>query len=338
VSAVDGLDLPVIWAVIIAAAVFMYVLLDGFDLGVGILFPFARDDADRDVMMNSVAPVWDGNETWLVLGGGGLLGTFPIAYAVLLEAFYLPLIVMLLALVYRGVAFEFRFKSRRNRHWWDRSFAWGSTVATFAQGVVLGTFIQGVEVVDGRYAAGAMEWLSPFSLACGAALVAGYALLGAAWLVLKTAGELQAWSRRRLRPLLVAVLLGIAMVSLWTPLIDARIMARWFTLPNLLYLSPVPLVVGLGGLALWRAAAGRSDTAPFLLAIGLFALAYAGLGISLWPYIVPPEITIWEAASPPASQGFMLVGVVVLLPLILGYTAWSYWVFRGKVTADQHYH
>ena len=240
------LDLPLIWAGIIALGVIMYVIMDGFDLGVGILFPFAATDEDRDVMMNTAAPIWDGNETWLVLGGAAMLGAFPIAYAVILSAFYLPLIVMLLALIFRGVAFEFRFKSRRNRHWWDRAFAWGSMTATFAQGVVLGAFIHGIEVTDRAFQGHAFAWLTPFSLFCGLALLGGYAMLGAGWLIMKTTGDLQSWAYGRMRFVGLLVLAAIAVVSLWTPLIHAEIAARWFTWPNILYLAPVPILVGPG--------------------------------------------------------------------------------------------
>jgi cytochrome d ubiquinol oxidase subunit II len=324
--------------VIIAVAVFMYVLLDGFDLGIGILFPFARSDRDRDVMMNTVAPIWDGNETWLVLGGGGLLGTFPLAYAVLLEAFYLPLIIMLIALIYRGVAFEFRFKSISNRHWWDRSFAFGSLIATFAQGLVLGTFIQGLEVIDRSYGGNALDWLTPFSVFCGVALVLGYACLGAGWLVMKTEHSLQAWARGFIRPLLLGILACIALVSLWTPFVHDTVMHRWFSMPNILYLSPVPILVAICGWRLWMAAGSEAERSPFLLTMALFLLSYLGLGISLFPYIIPPSVSIWDAAAPEQSQLFMLVGTVVLLPVILGYTAYSYWVFRGKVGEDVGYH
>jgi cytochrome d ubiquinol oxidase subunit II len=334
-----ALDLPVIWAFIIALGVLMYVLLDGFDLGIGILFPFARSDRDRDVMMNSVAPVWDGNETWLVLGGGGLMGTFPIAYAVLMEAFYLPLIIMLLALIYRGVSFEFRFKSLRNRHWWDRSFAWGSALATFAQGVVLGTYIQGVPIANRVYAGGAFEWISPFAIFCGLALLAGYALLGAGWLVMKTEGELQRWARSLIRPLLLAVLAAIVLVSLWTPFVHSSAAERWFSYPNIVLLAPVPLLVALIAWRLWVVGGNpASNYGAFLLAYGLFVISYIGLGISHWPYIIPDQVTIWQAASGPKTQFFLLVGVAILLPIILAYTGYSYWVFRGKVRADEGYH
>jgi cytochrome d ubiquinol oxidase subunit II len=332
------LDLPLIWAAIIALGVIMYVVMDGFDLGVGILFPLARGDADRDVMMNSVAPIWDGNETWLILGGASLFAAFPIAYAVLLPAFYLPLIVMLLALIFRGVAFEFRFKSRANRHWWDRAFAYGSMTATFAQGVVLGSFIQGVEVVDRAYAGGALAWLTPFALFCGLALMAGYAMLGAAWLIGKTEGEQQRWAYDKMRIASLLTLAAVAIVSLWTPLIHAEIAARWFTWPNLLYLSPVPLLVVAVGWRLYLAIERREHWTPFLLTLGLFVLSYAGLAISLFPYVIPPEITIWDAASPPSSQRFLLIGTVIILPIILSYTFYNYWVFRGKVTPETGYH
>ena len=326
--------LPVIWALVIAFAIALYVIMDGFDLGIGILFPFAPSHADRDTMMNSVAPVWDGNETWLVLGGAGLFAAFPLAYSVILSATYIPIIVMLLALVLRGVAFEFRFKAEKSRFLWDIAFAAGSTLAALAQGFVLGAFIDGIRVIDGRFVGGAFEWLTPFNGMTALGLVAGYALLGSTWLIWKTEGGLQRWSRQRARVLLLAVLFFVAVVSLWTPLSHEAIAARWFAWPNLLYLSPVPVVTGTLALLLWRGLGQERELAPFLLTIGLFLLSFLGLGISLWPYAVPPEMTIWDAAAQPESQIFMLVGVVLLIPLILAYTAYSYWVFRGKVGGD----
>jgi cytochrome bd ubiquinol oxidase subunit II len=326
--------LPVIWALVIAFAIVMYVVLDGFDLGIGILFPFAPLHADRDTMMNSVAPVWDGNETWLVLGGAGLFAAFPLAYSVVLSATYIPIITMLLALVLRGVAFEFRFKAERSRFIWDGAFAAGSTLATLSQGFVLGTFIDGIPVVDGRFVGGSFDWLTPFNTMTAVGLVAGYALLGATWLIWRTKDDLQGWSRQCARLMLLAVLFFIGVVSLWTPLTHAAIAARWFAWPNLLYLSPVPVVTAGLAVLLWRGLDRKRDVAPFLLTIGLFLLSFLGLGISLWPYAVPPEITIWDAAAQPESQVFMLVGVLVLMPAILAYTGYSYWVFRGKVGAD----
>ncbi len=332
------LDLPLIWAGVIAFGVIMYVLMDGFDLGIGILFPLFRDKSDRDTMMNSVAPIWDGNETWMVLGGAGLFGAFPLAYAVLLPALYLPLILMLIGLIFRGVAFEFRFKAGdRGRRWWDLAFMGGSTLATLMQGMALGSFIQGIPVVDRGYAGGALDWLNPFSLFVGLGLVAGYALLGAAWLVLKTEGALQQRLWGMILPLTGLVLAVLAGVSVWTPLERAPIAARWFDWPNILYLAPVPLLVGLVALLILRAVRQRKDRQPFLLAMTLFVLSYAGLAISLWPNIIPPDITIWDAASPPESQLFLIVGVAIMVPIILAYTAYSYWVFRGKVQGE-HYH
>ena len=332
------LDLPFVWAMLIATAVFLYVVLDGFDLGIGILFSTVTAEEDRDVMVNTVAPVWDGNETWLVLGGGGLFAVFPLAYAVLMPALYGPLIAMLLALVFRGVAFEFRFRSINNKHWWDRGFFLGSAVAAFTQGVALGTIIQGVKVVDRAYAGGWFDWLTPFSVLVGVAVVFGYALLGLTWLIIKTTGELQQQMYRAAIPVGLVVLGMIGVVSLWTPFLDPEIFGRWFTAPNIYYVAPVPILVGLLALFFWRAISARAEISPFLLTLGIFLLCFIGLGISIFPYIVPREITIWEAAGPDTSLGFLLIGTSVLLPTILAYTAYSYWVFRGKVLPGEGYH
>jgi len=332
------LDLPLLWAGIIAFGVLMYVVLDGFDLGIGLLFPLLPDRRSRDVMMNSVAPVWDGNETWLVLGGAGLFGAFPLAYAVILPALYLPLTLMLVGLIFRGVAFEFRFKaSDRRRHWWDLAFASGSALAALMQGVALGAFIQGFAVEGRGYAGGPFDWLTPFALFVGVSLALGYALLGAGWLVMKTEGELQQRVWRLLWPLTFLVLAAIGGVSLWTPFLDEAIYQRWFAWPNLLYLSPVPILVGLLALLLLNAERRRRERLPFFLTLGLFTLAYAGLAISLWPNVIPPDIDIWEAAAPEESQGFLIVGVAPMVVVILAYTAYSYWVFRGKV-GHEGYH
>jgi cytochrome d ubiquinol oxidase subunit II len=334
-----GIDLPLLWAIIILFGVFMYVVLDGFDLGIGILFPFFPDKTDRDVMMNTVAPVWDGNETWLVLGGAGLLAAFPLAYSVILDAFMLPLIFMLLGLVFRGVAFEFRFKaSERRRHWWDKGFIAGSICAAFFQGVTLGGFIDGVHVVERTYSGGALEWLKPFSVFTGIGLVIAYALLGCTWLIFKTDGKLQENMIRIARPLLLTVLAVIGLISLWTPLSHPEIADRWFAVPNLFYFMPVPILVLLATWATWRQLGKQPHAGPFLLTLCLVFLGYSGLGISVWPYIIPPDITIWDAAAPPQSQGFALVGALLIIPLILMYTAWSYYVFRGKVRPGDGYH
>lgn len=334
-----GIDLPLIWAVIIIFGVMMYVVMDGFDLGIGILFPFMKDDSDRDVMMNTVAPVWDGNETWLVLGGAGLFGAFPLAYSVVLSALYLPLILMLVGLIFRGVAFEFRFKARaEKRHLWDKAFIGGSLAATFFQGVALGAFIDGIPVVNRQFAGGSLDWLTPFSVFCGLALIVAYALLGCTWLIMKTEGSLQKAMHDLARPLALALLAVTGVVSIWTPLAHADIAHRWFSLPNLFWFLPVPILVLVTLVAFFKAVARNANYLPFLLTLVLIFLGYSGLGISLWPNIVPPSISIWDASSPPQSQGFMLVGTLFIIPFILGYTFWSYYVFRGKVTPADGYH
>jgi len=334
-----GIDLPLLWAVIILFGVMMYVVMDGFDLGIGILFPFVADKEDRDVMMNSVAPVWDGNETWLVLGGAGLLAAFPLAYSVVLSAFYLPLILMLIGLIFRGVAFEFRFKATdERRHWWDKAFAGGSVAAAFFQGVTLGAFVQGVPVSGNHYAGGPVDWISAFSIFTGVGLVIAYALLGCTWLIMKTEDALQL-RMRHLGVYLAWTLFGvIVLLSAWTPLTQPDIADRWFSLPNLFWFMPVPVLVVASMVFLLRGLRSNAQLSPFLLTLGLVFLSYSGLGISLWPNIIPPSVSIWDAAGPPQSLGFALVGTLLIVPFILMYTAWAYWVFRGKVKRGEAYH
>jgi cytochrome bd ubiquinol oxidase subunit II len=331
-------DIATVWAFIIAFAVFVYVVMDGFDLGLGLLFPLFPNKTDRDVIMNSVAPVWDGNETWLVLGGGGLMAAFPLAYAVLMPALYTPMIAMLVGLIFRGVAFEFRWRTQRERNRWDLAFAGGSLVATLAQGIALGAILQGVHVDGRHYGGGWWDWLTPFSILTGLSLVIGYALLGATWLIMKTEGEVRDKAYRLSWFLLFAMLGAIGAVSLATPFLHVQYTHRWFAWPNIVLTAPVPLAVAAVTVLLLRSLANKQDYRPFFLSLVLFALSYAGLGISMWPYIVPQSITIWQAASPENSQVFMLIGVAILIPLILGYTAWAYWVFRGKVRAESGYH
>lgn len=333
-----SIDLATLWAFIIAFAVFVYVVMDGFDLGLGILFPLFPAKRDRDVITNTVAPVWDGNETWLVLGGGGLMAAFPLAYAILMPALYTPLIAMLAGLIFRGVAFEFRWRTRATRNLWDIAFAGGSWIAALAQGIALGAILQGVQVEHRHYAGGWWDWLSPFSILTGVALVVGYALLGATWLVLKTEGELRDRAYRLSWYLLFAMLIAIAAVSLATPLLTIQYAQRWFSWPAIVLTAPVPLAVIAVTVLLMKTLAERRDGWPFPLSLMLFLLSYAGLGISMYPYIVPQSVTIWQAAAPERSQLFMLVGVAVLIPLILGYTGWAYWVFRGKVRPESGYH
>jgi cytochrome bd ubiquinol oxidase subunit II len=332
------LDLVPLWTILLGLAVFYYVVFDGFDLGVGMLYGLLRSDAARTTAMNSIAPVWDGNATWLIFGGMGLLAAFPLAFAIIIPAVYFPILMMLLALVFRGVAFEFRFKHPALRRFWDGAFCGGSLVATLAQGVVLGTFIQGFKI-DGRHFAGtSFDWLAPFPLATGLALMFGYALLGATWLVLKTEGELQDWARRAAAICLIAVLAAIAAVSIWTPLAHPEIARRWFSWRNVAFLSPVPIVTALIALGEWEALRRRHEFTPFLGAVALFLMSFVGIAISLWPMIVPYHYTLWQAASSPSTQAFLLIGTLFLLPIILMYTAWSYWVFRGKVQATAGYH
>lgn len=334
-----GIDLPLTWAIIIGFGLMMYVIMDGFDLGIGILFPFVPNRTDRDTMVNTVAPVWDGNETWLVFGAAALLAAFPLAYSIILTALYLPLIVMLAGLIWRGVAFEFRFKAdEAHRPFWDKAFAWGSYIATFFQGVALGSFIDGFKVSGGVFVGGAFDWLRPFSLFTGLGLLVAYALLGCTWLIMKTDGELQRRMTALAKPVALALIATIAIVSIWTPLAHPDVAQRWFSLPNLLFFAPVPLLVLLATGLLIRSLANGSHAAPFILALCLLFLGYSGLAISLWPNIVPPSISIWQAASPPQSLGFTLVGALFIIPFILIYTAWSYYVFRGKVRTGEGYH
>ena len=332
------LDLPFIWAGLIAFAVLAYVILDGFDLGVGILFPFIKGEANRDEAMNSVAPVWDGNETWLVLGGGGLLAVFPLAYAIIMSALYAPIIAMLLALVFRGVAFEFRWKTRRGQFLWDWAFAGGSTLAAFAQGVALGALVQGIPVANRAYAGGWLDWLTPFSMATGVALVCGYALLGATWLIWKTQGLVQQRAYQLAALAAPLTLLFIGLVSLWTPFLNPVYMSRWLVWPQVVLVVPVPLLVLFSAYQLYNGLKLRRELSPFLASLALFVLSFIGLGISFYPHIVPNSVTIWEAAAPDNSLAFLLTGAVVLIPLILAYTIYSYWVFRGKVNAAGGYH
>jgi cytochrome d ubiquinol oxidase subunit II len=330
--------LPVVWAAILGVGVVMYVLLDGFDLGIGILFLTSETEEERDQMMNSVAPYWDGNETWLVLGGAGLLVAFPAAYSIIMPALYLPLIAMLLALVFRGVAFEFRFVSKPHHRGWDRAFAIGSIVATFCQGLVLGGFLQDIKVTDKQFSGGTFEWLTPFSILCGLGLIAGYALLGAGWLMMKTEGRLAAHARRLAEAALAMTLFFIAAVSVWTPLMSARIEERWFGGDHLVYLWPIPAATAAVALICWAGIRKGSGVQTFLSAMTLFLLCFLGLGISTFPYLVPASLTIWEAAAVPQSQIFSLIGALLFLPLILAYTAFVYWTFRGKVGEGGGYH
>jgi len=329
--------LPVLLGLAVAFSAVMYVVMDGFDLGVGILIAGAPSEDDHATMINSIAPFWDGNETWLVLGGTLLIAAFPLAYATLLPAFYVPLMTMLFALVFRGIAFEFRFRANRFRSLWDTAFAGGSVVAALCQGIVLGAFIKGIPVSNGAFRGGALDFLSPFGVVCGLGLLAGYALLGATWLIFKTTGTTGRYGRAAARLALPATIAFIAIVSVWTPLAYSQIASRWFSWPNILYLSPVPVLTASVACGAWRAISGPHDWLPFLLAIALFLLAFLGLGISLWPYAVPYAATLWQAASSPPTLAFVGIGTAVILPIVIGYFAFAYWVFRGKTTGQTGY-
>src|ERR1700712_3532669 len=307
-------DLATVWAFILAFAIFAYVVMDGFDLGIGILFPLFKVGRDRDTAMNSIAPVWDGNETWLVLGGGGLLG-----------------------LVLRGVAFEFRWRDPAHRPLWDAAFTLGSCVATFAQGGALGALLQGITVTGRSYGGGWWEWLSPFSLLTGVGLIVGYALLGACWLNWKTEGPLQDQVVGYARKLGVALLVMIGLISLATLTLEAQYQTRWLSYPGILATAQVPLATLIVVALFYRSLKLRKHFQPFLWALALFGLCLLGLGVSIWPNVIPARLSIWAAAAPYRSQVFMLVGASVLVPLILTYTAWAYWVFRGKVGEDGYH-
>ena len=323
--------LTVVWACIIAFAIAMYVIMDGFDLGIAILFTRFKVGTERDMAMNAIAPVWDGNETWLVLGGGGLMAAFPLAFAIILPALYAPIVAMLLGLVFRGAAFEFRWRDPAHRARWDAGFCIGSIVATFAQGVTLGALLQGIHINGRAYGGGYWDWITPFSVLTGASLLIGYSLLGACWLIWKTSGPVHEDARRFAKPLTLGLLAAIGAVSIYTPFLSDKYYKIWFTWPGFAALVLMPLVVAAIGVMLYRSIGKGRDMLPFALTLTLFGLSMLGLSISLWPDVIPRRLSIWDAAAPYSSQVFMLAGVCVLMPLILGYTAWAYWVFRGKV-------
>jgi cytochrome bd ubiquinol oxidase subunit II len=332
--------LPIIWAVIVIMAITIYVALDGFDLGIGMLFAVERDRARRDVMVNTIAPVWDGNETWMVLGGAALYGVFPGAYATLLPAFYLPIVLMLVALIFRGVAFEFRVMTRDTPREgiWNAGFMIGSAVGAFCQGAILGGVIQGVSVINGAFSGGAFDWLTPFSILCGLSVMCGYALLGATWLIWKTTSTLESRCRQWAGRLGLCLFACIVAVSFWTPQLHAPYLRRWMDWPNIVFVAPVPvLVLALGALLALSLRRGHVRV-PFVCALGWFLLCLSGLGVTVWPYAVPPSLTLWDVSSPPSSQFFQLIGTAILLPIILTYTIYSYYVFRGKVTEANGYH
>lgn len=337
-SFAEYINLPVVWGIIIVVGIIMYVVLDGFDLGVGILFPFAPSDDCRNKMMNSIAPFWDGNETWLVLGGGGLFAAFPLAYSIIMPALYIPILLMLTALIFRGVAFEFRFKaSKKNQKIWDLSFHFGSLFAAFMQGMILGGIVQGIDITGNSFSGSSFDWLSGFSFLTGFALVCGYILLGSSWLFMKTTGKTQSWSKKTIEYILIFVLLFMGIVCIWMPYLDKEIYSIWYSWPNIAYLSVIPLsLIAIVGWIFYSVEKNQ-EKKPFFLSIIIFLLGFVGLGISLWPYVIPRKLTLAEAAAAPESLSLMLVGVVIILPVILFYTGYCYYVFRGKATAENMY-
>lgn len=329
--------LTIIWAGIIASIIMLYVLFDGFDIGVGILFPYVNVETDRDILQNTVTPVWDGNETWLVLGAVLLYAVFPIAYGLLLPMLYMPVSFMLAAIILRAVAFEYRLKINSNHVLWNLLFHIGSIVCAFMQGAILGTFIQGFDAGDilhGNY----VPWFTPFSIMTGLFVIAGYALLGATWLIIKTEGELQDLMYNISKKCLIILSLGIAIVSIWTPFHDDVIFDKWFTIPNILYLAPIPGLTFMSISFCWYNLQNRNEVYPFFLAVAVFVMSYIGLCVSLYPYIIPHKVTFWDAAAPELTQHYMLIGLGVLMPFLLGYSFYSFRVFQHKVHVDEGHH
>jgi cytochrome d ubiquinol oxidase subunit II len=332
----DASSLAIFWAALIAFAILVYVLLDGFDLGVGILFGTTGNEAYRRRMMSAIAPVWDGNETWLILVGASLFGAFPMIYAIFLPAFYLPVALLLFALIFRGVAFEFRYRTERMRWLWDWGFFLGSVIAAFVQGAAIGTMVQELPVVGGRYAGGSFEWVNGFSILCGVGLVIGYALLGASWLVLKTSGTLRDWAYARVGWLLAGVLVFLALAFVFALATDLRVMHRWVESPWLIVFPAIGAVATFALLSAWRNR--RSDRLPYAMTAVIFATAFLTLAGSFWPYMIPFSVTIQEAAAPPQSLSFMFYGAgIVVFPVVLIYTVVVYWIFRGKVREEADY-
>ena len=327
----SSFDLAIFFAVAAAIVIGLYVTLDGFDLGVGILFPFAPRSEDRDVMMETLEPFWDGNETWLVMGGMTLLAGFPLAFAILLPAFYVPLWMMLFGLVIRGIAFEFRSQGGTLKDVWSWTFAAGSFVAGFCQGAILGGFVgRSITVVDGRFAGGPFDWLGPFSILTGLGVVAGYALLGACWLIWKTEGSTQTFGRELVRPVLLCVGVALIAVSIWTPFAMPKIDQRWFGWPNTLLLLPLPIVAVAAWFGILSMRWSPREWVPMALALLLFQISLAGLGASIWPAALPGVMTIWEASSMHRTQAIVAGAIVVILPIIIAYIGYGYWIFRGK--------
>ena len=335
-------NITVVWTGVVVFALFMYVLLDGMDLGIGILFPYAKNKYFRDQMMNAIAPVWDGNETWLIMGGVALFCAFPVVYAAFLPSVYIPLILMLMGLILRGVAFEFRFKSKatQGRMLWNTAFSFGSLLATFCQGIILGSFIHGTNIENGQFVGGPFDCFHGFSVIIALALIFTYGLLGACWLIRKTDGEIREWVTLQAKILFPLMIVGLVFISVWSPYSDEIIYNRWFTAPTLYYVAAIPILMAIVLFFLYRSLYTNPDVdrRPYQLMILMVILGFVGLGISFFPYALPKTLTIWEAASPLNTQVFALIGIVIMMPVVLCYTAYTYYVFRGKVTENMSHH
>ncbi|WP_133129638.1 cytochrome d ubiquinol oxidase subunit II [Legionella yabuuchiae] len=329
--------LPLIFACLLGFIIIMYVILDGFDLGIGILFLFAQSERERDIMMNSIAPVWDGNETWLVFGGAMLYGAFPMVYGLLLPILYMPIMLMLVALIFRGVSFEFRFKAEASKPIWNWAFTVSSIAAAFFQGVILGAFVQGFNINEEAMVISDPDWITPFSLMTGVALICGYALLGSTWMVIKSEDELQRKMIHFAKGFLCLIAAFLIFVSIWTPLHDEEIFNRWYSIPNFFLLMPLPAITALMIVLTWRNLTLGNEVKPFIYSVIIFLCSYCGIGISVYPYLIPHDVTLWEAAAPDSTLIFILVGVVIMLPILLGYTFYAYKVFWGK-SAEAGYH
>lgn len=323
--------LALAWCGIIAFGVIMYVLLGGFDIGIGIMSVFIKNDDDRDLMISTILPVWDGNQTWLVFGGAALYGAFPLAFSIILPLMYIPLLLMVVALLFRGIAFEFRLKAIKTKRLWNNCFFFGSVCATVAQGFILGTFVRGFDFTDTGLQA-MYQWFNPFGVFCALGLICGYILLGADYLIIKTTNRLQQKSYKIATVVQYLILLGFIAVSLWSPFLDPAIKQRWFNPDNMPYLAILPILTMLFFCVHWYALKKQYEKIPFWCAIGMFVMCYIGFIISSYPYIVPREYTYMQAAAPNSSLLFMLIGACIMLPALLYYTYHSYRIFRGKVT------